>query len=140
MSPLVMLCGPPLTSLDPPHIRTGLVYAGGGLGGAALSPIVTLLINKVGLPWAFRIVGIAFLGINLPCAYLLNGRRAVQPLRFGFRFGLGSKKRNEGGSGGRAEPGKPQSTKRFIDWALLKDARFVFVLLAASVGVFPIFV
>ncbi|WWC72149.1 uncharacterized protein I206_106109 [Kwoniella pini CBS 10737] len=104
------------------NLATGLVYAGSGVGGAALSLAADGLIKSIGLPWAFRILGIVFLTINLPCAYLLKLRKIASPLTQTTR-------RKEG-----------KIWKKFIDVNLLKDIRFVLVLLGSAVALFPLFI
>ena len=36
----------------------GIITAGTGFGGLALSPMVISLVNRYGLPWAYRIIGL----------------------------------------------------------------------------------
>lgn len=61
--------------------RTGLVYAGAGVGGALFAVILSALVKSHGVPWAFRIIGMLFLAINLPCAWMLKSRNARLPWR-----------------------------------------------------------
>jgi MFS family permease len=55
-------------------LANGIVYAGGGVGGAAISLITEQLLKSVGLAWTFRLMGIVTLATGLPAAYLLRER------------------------------------------------------------------
>ncbi|KAK6909057.1 hypothetical protein I203_103068 [Kwoniella mangroviensis CBS 8507] len=103
------------------NLATGLVYAGSGVGGAALSLSADGLIKTVGLAWAFRILGLIFLAINLPCAFLLKPRVIVSPIN--------PMTRKNG-----------MTWRRLVDVNLLKDFRFVLVLLGSAVALFPLFI
>lgn len=61
--------------------RTGIVYAGGGIGGAVFAVVCSALIKKVGVPWTFRATGLIFSAINFPAALMLQSRLPRQPLR-----------------------------------------------------------
>ncbi len=52
----------------------GLVKLGGGLGATAMAVVVQALINKVGIPWAFRILGLISLASGIPAAMLIRER------------------------------------------------------------------
>ncbi|KAH6665291.1 major facilitator superfamily domain-containing protein [Plectosphaerella plurivora] len=61
----------------------GLVKAGGGVGATVLPLAAQGLINKVGLPWTFRIFGLLTLATGIPCVWLLKERTRVgAPSRF----------------------------------------------------------
>lgn len=53
-------------------LATGIVYAGGGLGGAVLAPGIDALLGRVGVAWTFRIMGVIVLATGLPMAYLIK--------------------------------------------------------------------
>ncbi|KIJ69501.1 hypothetical protein HYDPIDRAFT_24336 [Hydnomerulius pinastri MD-312] len=57
-------------------LANGLVFAGGGIGGCAQSIAMQALINKVGIPWTFRIMGFVTLLVTVPAAMLLKERHA----------------------------------------------------------------
>ncbi|KDQ59475.1 hypothetical protein JAAARDRAFT_56493 [Jaapia argillacea MUCL 33604] len=62
-------------------LANGLVYAGGGVGGGVLSISMNVLIDRVGIPWTFRILGFVTLGATLPAAMLLKERtRRTSPM------------------------------------------------------------
>lgn len=63
-------------------IATGIVYAAGGLGGAAISFIINGLLDKMGTAWTFRILGFITLGTGLPAAYLIKQRVPIHPTKF----------------------------------------------------------
>ncbi|GAA6040674.1 hypothetical protein JCM8097_000870 [Rhodosporidiobolus ruineniae] len=114
---LVFFAGATLPSsyfLRKRNIATGLVYAGGGLGGAVFSILAAQLLERLSLAWTFRTIGLVFLALNLPAALVLKSRLPRVPLR--------------GGEG------------KVLDWSLFKDARFTLLLLGTSIALFPLFV
>ncbi|RDW94131.1 uncharacterized protein DSM5745_01453 [Aspergillus mulundensis] len=75
------------------HRRRGLAMginaAGSGLGGLIYSLAVGAIIPRLGLSWAFRILGIVSCVVNLVCANLLKDRNAAVGSRFkAFQFPL----------------------------------------------------
>ncbi|KAG1446883.1 hypothetical protein G6F46_011740 [Rhizopus delemar] len=52
----------------------GLSSAGSGFGGLAISPMVTSLVEKYGLPWAHRIIGLMAFGICAIASCLIRTR------------------------------------------------------------------
>ncbi|RGP64463.1 monocarboxylate transporter 12 [Fusarium longipes] len=50
----------------------GMVKTGGGVGATVLPLATQAMINKVGLQWTFRILGISILATGIPCALLLK--------------------------------------------------------------------
>lgn len=63
-------------------IATGIVYAAGGLGGAAISFIINALLGSMGTAWTFRILGFITLGSGLPAAYMIQQRVPIHPTKF----------------------------------------------------------
>lgn len=63
-------------------IAGGIVYAAGGLGGAAISFILDALIGSVGIKWTFRILGFMTWGTGLPAAFLVKQRVEIPPAAF----------------------------------------------------------
>ncbi|KAE8410954.1 MFS general substrate transporter [Aspergillus pseudocaelatus] len=59
----------------------GIVYAAGGLGGAATSFILNALIDRVGIAWTFRILGFMTWGTGLPAACLIEERVPIRRTR-----------------------------------------------------------
>ncbi|RGP64324.1 hypothetical protein FLONG3_9597 [Fusarium longipes] len=55
-------------------IANGLVYAGGGFGGAIMSIATDSLIERFNVEWAFRITGLLIAVTGLPAAYLIKER------------------------------------------------------------------
>ncbi|KAK7542689.1 major facilitator superfamily domain-containing protein [Phyllosticta citribraziliensis] len=90
-------------------VANGIIYAGGGLGGACTSLAMNKLIEEVGPAWTFRVTGLVTLGTAMPAVFFLKERTDIQ-------------------------------SKRFIDWRLVKDFRFIFIFLAGAIGTFPLFV
>ena len=52
----------------------GLVKLGGGLGATIVAVVVQGLIDKVGIPWTFRILGLFSLASGIPAALLVKER------------------------------------------------------------------
>ncbi|KAL2815650.1 MFS general substrate transporter [Aspergillus cavernicola] len=58
-------------------IANGIVYAGGGLGGAVISFIADTLLQSTGTAWTFRIIGLITLATGLPAAYFIKERTPI---------------------------------------------------------------
>ena len=63
-------------------LANGLVYAGGGLGGAVMSIATNVMIERYGVEWAFRISGIVLAATALPAAWLIKERTPIQASGF----------------------------------------------------------
>lgn len=59
-------------------VANGILYSGGAAGGVVLSLSFEKLIQKVGLPWTFRIYTAAIVLIGYPAAWLLVERPVRQ--------------------------------------------------------------
>ena len=55
-------------------VANGIVYSGGGFGGAVWTLSLNSLMDKVGVPWMFRITGLITLAVGLPATLLLRER------------------------------------------------------------------
>ena len=60
----------------------GLVKLGGGLGATIMAVAVQALINKVGIPWTFRILGLFSLASGVPAALLVKERASSNNVPF----------------------------------------------------------
>ncbi|CAO3698835.1 unnamed protein product [Rhizopus stolonifer] len=81
----------------------GICSAGSGIGGLALSPMVTSLVAKYGLPWAIRIIGLMAFCICTIAAFFIRTR--LPPVT------------------------KNQQQKRLpINFSMLKDVNFIILL------------
>ncbi|KAL4977522.1 major facilitator superfamily domain-containing protein [Aspergillus desertorum] len=70
-------------------LAMGINAAGSGLGGLTYSLSVGAIIPRLGLCWAFRILGIVSCVVNLVCANLLRDRNTAVGSRFkAFHFPL----------------------------------------------------
>jgi MFS family permease len=63
-------------------LANGIVYAGGGIGGAVTSVAMEKLVQAVGPSWTFRIIGILTLATGLPAAWLIKERAPVRKKTF----------------------------------------------------------
>lgn len=52
----------------------GLIKLGGGVGATVMAVAVQLLIDKVGIPWTFRTIGLITLATGVPAALLVRER------------------------------------------------------------------
>ncbi|KAF7554877.1 hypothetical protein G7Z17_g2590 [Cylindrodendrum hubeiense] len=59
-------------------LANGIVFAGGGLGGAVTSYGLDALILKFGPAWTYRILGIATLVTGLPAAWFIQERTPIR--------------------------------------------------------------
>jgi MFS family permease len=57
-------------------LANGVAAAGSGFGGLAYSLAAGALIERLGLPWAFRVLAAVSLVVNFVCAVLLRDRNA----------------------------------------------------------------
>ncbi|KAF7523234.1 hypothetical protein G7054_g11854 [Neopestalotiopsis clavispora] len=62
-------------------LANGIVFAGGGLGGAVISYSMEALIQHIGIPWAFRVHCLLIATTGLPAAYLIRERVPYQPAK-----------------------------------------------------------
>lgn len=70
-------------------VAQGITAAGSGLGGLIYSLAVGAIIPRLGLSWAFRILGILACCVNLVCANLLRDRNKLVGSRLtAFHFPL----------------------------------------------------
>lgn len=60
----------------------GLVKLGGGLGSAIVVVVVQVLIDKVGIPWTFRALGLFTLVSDVPAALLIRERVPLKKAPF----------------------------------------------------------
>jgi MFS family permease len=63
-------------------LANGIVFAGGGLGGAVISFAMDGLISRLGPAWTFRVIGLLQLATGLPAAWLIKERSPVQRRHF----------------------------------------------------------
>lgn len=59
-------------------VANGLVYAGGGLGGAVISFCLNGLLEKLGPAWTFRVIGFVTLVTAMPAAWLIQERAPIR--------------------------------------------------------------
>ncbi len=67
-------------------LSLGLVMSGSGFGGFVVSIVAQVLIDRLSIEWALRILGFVFLGVGIVCAIVMKSR--VPP---GFKSGKGAK-------------------------------------------------
>jgi MFS family permease len=60
----------------------GLVKLGGGLGATTMAVVLQILIDKVGIPWTFRIIGCFTLATGVPAALLVRERASASRAQF----------------------------------------------------------
>ena len=60
-------------------VANGIIYAGGGLGGAVNSIATERLIEKLGVAWTYRLIGFLALGTGISAAWFIRERAPVSP-------------------------------------------------------------
>lgn len=63
-------------------LANGLIFAGGGLGGTAITFGLDPLIQKLGLQMAYRVLGIVTLATGLPAAWIMKERTSLPRRKF----------------------------------------------------------
>ena len=63
-------------------LANGIVKLGGGIGSTVLSIALEALIQRLGIPWMFRVLGLVTLATGLPAAWLLKERSAQRNAPF----------------------------------------------------------
>ena len=63
-------------------LANGLVYAGGGVGGAVISLSMSAIVESLGTAWTFRLLGLVMLITGLPAAYLIQERAPSRSATF----------------------------------------------------------
>lgn len=63
-------------------LANGIVFAGGGLGGAVNSFVLDALLNRLGAAWAYRVLAIMTLATGLPAAWIIKERVPVRGSNF----------------------------------------------------------
>ena len=63
-------------------LAQGIIKAGGGLGGAALSLGPDAMILRLGASWAFRMLGLMTPAVGLPAAWIVKDRYPVRSASF----------------------------------------------------------
>lgn len=78
------LCFPVITGTSAQYfnrkrgLANGIVFAGGGFGGAVISLSLDALVAKVGAAWTYRILGLVTLSTGLSAAWLIRERSPVR--------------------------------------------------------------
>lgn len=63
-------------------LANGMIFAGSGFGGAAISFALDALIRKVGLAMAYRILAVTTVATGLPAAWAMKERTKVNRRQF----------------------------------------------------------
>lgn len=63
-------------------LANGIVFAGGGLGGAVISLSMSAIVERLGTAWTFRLIGLVMLATGLPAAWFLKERTPIQASTF----------------------------------------------------------
>ncbi|TDZ68297.1 Aspyridones efflux protein apdF [Colletotrichum trifolii] len=59
-------------------LANGIVFAGGGLGGAVNSFVLDALLNRLGAAWAYRVLALMTLATGLPAAWVVKERVPIR--------------------------------------------------------------
>ena len=63
-------------------LASGLVKLGGGIGAAVLSIAINAMIQRVGVPWTFRVLGLCTLATGGPAAWFIRERVPIGRIPF----------------------------------------------------------
>ncbi|KAJ2975159.1 hypothetical protein NQ176_g5674 [Zarea fungicola] len=63
-------------------LANGIIMAGSGLGGAVISVALDPVIEKIGLPMAYRALGLTTLATGLPAAWIMKERTKLPRRKF----------------------------------------------------------
>jgi nitrate/nitrite transporter NarK len=63
-------------------LANGIVFAGGGLGGAVISLSMSAIVESLGTAWAFRLVGVLMWVTGIPIAWLIKERAPAKTATF----------------------------------------------------------
>ncbi|KAI6380133.1 hypothetical protein MCOR25_001784 [Pyricularia grisea] len=99
-------------------LANGIVFSGGGFGGAALSIVSDKLIQRLGPAWTYRAIGLTILATGIPAALLIREREEAKTAR----------------------KSSPVSARGMVEWKLFKDPAFAFLFAASAIGTFPLLV
>lgn len=70
-------------------VANGIAAGGSGLGGMIWSLATSSMIERLGLPWAFRITAICVFVVNITCAFLMRDRNSdIKPNQHSFDLSL----------------------------------------------------
>ncbi|RDB21688.1 putative transporter ESBP6 [Hypsizygus marmoreus] len=89
----------PIMSITPVYFdkhrgfAMGVILAGSGVGGLVLAPVLQVLLDKYGVRWALRILGIWNLIIGIPVACVVRHRSGFGMRRGRTRMNMGLVKR-----------------------------------------------
>ncbi|KAM0490554.1 hypothetical protein ACHAP8_011459 [Fusarium lateritium] len=107
-------------------LANGIIFAAGGLGGAAISYGLDALIQNVGIGWALRIMALLTLATGVPAAYLIKERIPYKSTGFIDWYVLA------------IPPQALHSNNVFRN--LFKSPTFIAIFLAGAIATFPLFV
>jgi MFS family permease len=63
-------------------LANGLVFAGGGLGGAVISLSISGFVNRFGTAWTFRFLGLVMFATGMPASWVIKERAPVRTSSF----------------------------------------------------------
>lgn len=63
-------------------LANGLIFAGGGIGGAVISLSMSAVVERFGTAWTFRLLGLLMLATGLPLTFFLKERIPVRSAAF----------------------------------------------------------
>jgi MFS family permease len=68
-------------------LAMGLASSGAGLGGLCYNLAAGAIVQRMGISWAYRILGFCGLAVNFVCSLLIKDRnKAVQPIHNAFNY------------------------------------------------------
>ncbi|KAI9496815.1 major facilitator superfamily domain-containing protein [Zychaea mexicana] len=100
----------------------GIVTSGSGVGGVVLPFIISSLTNRVGIAWAYRILGFIYLGMNAITCILVKEKYPRH-------------KKVKAADDGEEQPAvTPPKLNEIFDFSILKDKIFLWWVIASVVA------
>jgi MFS family permease len=130
-------------------LASGIVYAGGGLGGTGIAFLMNAINQILGIEWTFRVTGLSMLATGMPMAMLLKDRGGPPPVRAWVEWQhplflplLLRPHRHNSASITHHVIGEPSSKTKLIHTSrnLFRDSRFTLLFLCGLIATFPLFV
>lgn len=106
-------------------IANGIIFAGGGLGGAIISFTLDYMIKDLGISSTYRILGLLTLGTGLPAAWFVKERVPSRAIRFVDWY--------------VTNPGLP-ALALISSRSLFKDVKFLVIFISGAIATFPLLV
>ncbi|KAG0298950.1 hypothetical protein BGZ98_010405 [Dissophora globulifera] len=123
---------------------TGIAVAGGGFGGLVISPVTTVLFDKVGYRWTVRIIAFLHLAVIIPAAFLFRARvesgrdraKRLKREQLDRELTMADQVQKQGDEKQSVLVDNDSQTtlapkRKILDFSMLKDKRFFLLVMVA---------